>query len=323
MEITEYELFTDGAARPNPGKAGYGAALFHNGTVMDICLGYLGDPVTNNIAEYSGVLAGLEMFLKTNVDTPGQLVIKSDSNLLVNQINGTFAVRAAGLGPFHAAILGKLELLRKIMPVTVEHVKAHVGIPGNELADALASQAIDEYAICDPTVFHYLGQSKGKSEIAEKGHEKLETLVIESFEHPVLSTQVAFTSEQRAVFYRQGTETDKLLLHFPPLVLVEPGNSTLIVLATGFKKQGAEPTVRTMDLDSYNVALKLSTSGHNVMLVHKPHAGGRWLTTAECKWPAHNPMAVFCEIDDLRLGEFYSQEGWPTFVGVSGKWVPL
>ena len=98
METNLYELYSDGAARPsNPGPAGYGAVLFHNGTVMSTCLGYLGDPITNNIAEYSGVLAGIEMFLKTNVDTPATLVIKSDSNLLVNQINGTFAVRAAGL----------------------------------------------------------------------------------------------------------------------------------------------------------------------------------------------------------------------------------
>ncbi len=316
MDITEYELYTDGAARPNPGKAGYGAALFHNGSLMDTCLGYLGDPVTNNIAEYSGVLAGLNMFLKTNVDIPGQLVIKSDSNLLVNQINGTFAVRAAGLGPFHAAICEKLGLIGNIMPVTVEHVKAHVGIPGNELADALASQAIDEYADCDKTVLHYLGQSKGKSEIAEKGHEKLETLVKETFEHPVISTQVAFSSEQRAVFYRQDTQTDKLLLHFPPLVLVEPGNSTLIVLATGFKKQGDKPAIRTMDLDAYKVAASLVSMGNSVMLVHQPHAGGRWLNASELKWPAHNPMAVFSHIGHLVLGEKYDQEGWPTFVGV-------
>ncbi len=323
METTLYELYTDGGARPNPGNAGYGAALFHNGTVMSTCLGYLGDPITNNIAEYSGVLAGIEMFLKTNVDTPGKLVIKSDSNLLVNQLNGIFAVRAAGLGPFHAAILGKLELLKNIMPVTIEHVKAHVGIPGNELADALASQAIDERSECDPSVLHYLGQSKGKSEILEKGHEKLEGLVKESFIHPVIPTKLDFSSEERAGFYRQDNKTDKLLLHFPPLVLMEPENTTLLVLATGFKKQGADPAVRTMDLDAYKAAYRLATAGARVTLVHRPHAGGRWLNASELKWPAHNPMTVFCPIRDLFLGEEYSQDGWPTFVGVSGKWVPL
>ncbi len=129
-------LYTDGAARGNPGPAAVGAVLYRGpiGPVevveeLSLAIGH----TTNNVAEYRGVIEGLQMAIPHD---PSYLVLRSDSLLLVRQLLGEYRVRSPKLQPLYRqarALLGKLP------QVEVEHVHREA----NRHADRLANQALD------------------------------------------------------------------------------------------------------------------------------------------------------------------------------------
>jgi ribonuclease HI len=124
----------DGAARGNPGPAGYGfVAVDGNGDLVCDGYGYIGEQ-TNNVAEYCALLAALELARKKGWTS---LHIRSDSLLLVRQIQGSFKVKNEGLQKLHrhaARLIGKLRSL------DIEHVDRK----DNRAADKLANRAVDE-----------------------------------------------------------------------------------------------------------------------------------------------------------------------------------
>ena len=123
-----------GAARGNPGDAGCGAViLVKNGTVKQELSRYLGH-ATNNVAEYEGLIMGLEALLKLGKK---RIRVQSDSQLLVRQLNGGYRVKDEKLKAlFHKAIA----LLRQFETYRIVHVPREL----NKLADRLANQGIDE-----------------------------------------------------------------------------------------------------------------------------------------------------------------------------------
>lgn len=131
-----FNLYTDGACRGNPGPGGAGIVLTDEkgGTVAAVKQ-YLGR-CTNNVAEYRALIGGLEEALRRRCT---DLHIYMDSELLVNQIRGSYRVRNAGLMPLMAEVRKRLAALDSY---TVEHVYRD----RNRLADALANEAIDEAA---------------------------------------------------------------------------------------------------------------------------------------------------------------------------------
>ena len=84
------ELYFDGACEPfNPGgTASYGWLLKKDGKEIKSGHGVIGsgEGMTNNVAEYSGLIYGLEEFLKLNLQE--KLLIKGDSNMVINMISG-------------------------------------------------------------------------------------------------------------------------------------------------------------------------------------------------------------------------------------------
>ena len=87
-------LSTDGGARGNPGPAAYGYVLeAEDGTVLDARGETIG-VATNNVAEYRGLIAGLEKALELGVD---ELEVVSDSELLVKQMRGEYKVKNEAL----------------------------------------------------------------------------------------------------------------------------------------------------------------------------------------------------------------------------------
>jgi len=128
------EAWIDGAARGNPGEAGFGVHLQHNGATEEI-LGFLGR-TTNNVAEYAALLAALTWARRRQVES---LRIHSDSQLLVRQFEGQYRVKAPHLIPMFLKVL---ELRRRIPRLTVHHVPREQ----NKKADLLANRAIDERA---------------------------------------------------------------------------------------------------------------------------------------------------------------------------------
>jgi ribonuclease HI len=126
-------LFTDGGARGNPGPAAYGFVLeTEDGTVIAAEGGAIG-VATNNVAEYSGLVAGLRKALELHVP---DVEVVSDSELLVKQMRGEYRVKNEAL---RALFVEASTLAQDLQSVEYRHVKrAH-----NELADRLVNEALD------------------------------------------------------------------------------------------------------------------------------------------------------------------------------------
>jgi probable phosphoglycerate mutase len=129
-------LSTDGGSRGNPGPAAYGYVLeSEDGHVLDARGEAIGT-ATNNVAEYRGLLAGLESALERGV---GELEVVSDSELLVKQMRGEYKVKNETL---RALQREAAELAARLDRVTYTAVRrAH-----NELADSLVNEALDSIA---------------------------------------------------------------------------------------------------------------------------------------------------------------------------------
>ncbi len=126
-------LFTDGGARGNPGPAAYGYVLeADDGTVL-AAEGQAIGSATNNVAEYSGLIAGLRKAAELHVP---DVEVVSDSELMVKQMRGEYRVKNAAL---RALSVEAASLAREFANVEYRHVKrAH-----NELADRLVNEALD------------------------------------------------------------------------------------------------------------------------------------------------------------------------------------
>ncbi len=87
-------LYTDGGARGNPGPAAYGYVLEDETGAVLAQHGETIGVATNNVAEYCGLIAGLEKAAELQVDG---LEVVSDSELMVKQMRGEYRVKNAAL----------------------------------------------------------------------------------------------------------------------------------------------------------------------------------------------------------------------------------
>jgi ribonuclease HI len=137
------QLFFDGLCEPmNPGGvATYGFIAYdRRKKVQEGCgligAGMLGDNVSNNVAEYTGIIKGMECLLASGYH--GKLDVRGDSQLAIRQLLGLYAVRAPRLIPLHNRVL---ELKKEFKSVAFEWVPRDL----NEAADALSRRAFDEF----------------------------------------------------------------------------------------------------------------------------------------------------------------------------------
>ena len=132
--MATYRVNIDGGARGNPGPAGWGVVVQDAaGAMVAELMGAL-PHATNNVAEYSGLLAALDWCAEHQATT---VHVLSDSLLLVQQMRGVYKVKHEGLKPLY----GKARLLaHRIGQVTFEHVPREQ----NKDADRLANLAMDE-----------------------------------------------------------------------------------------------------------------------------------------------------------------------------------
>lgn len=132
--LAPHVLHADGGSRGNPGPAGAGAALLDpEGRELALLKRYLG-VATNNVAEYQGLILGLEAALDRGVT---RLEVRLDSELLVRQINGQYKVKAPHLLPLYKQARALLSRFESALLV-------HVPRAQNAIADQLANQAMDE-----------------------------------------------------------------------------------------------------------------------------------------------------------------------------------
>lgn len=123
----------DGGARGNPGPAAYGVVIRNaKGEILEELGEYLGIQ-TNNVAEYSGLLAALEYAERKKI---GSIKILSDSELLVRQMRGQYRVKNPALKQLFDRAQAKVHKLQKF---SIEHVLRE----SNRDADRLVNQVLD------------------------------------------------------------------------------------------------------------------------------------------------------------------------------------
>jgi ribonuclease HI len=124
----------DGASRGNPGPASYAVVLRDPSgkTVLELAKNIGRE--TNNVAEYYALLAALDYATSHDIHA---LRVRSDSELLVRQMQGRYKVKSPDLKPLHERAA---KLARQIQYFVIEHVRREL----NSDADALANIALDQ-----------------------------------------------------------------------------------------------------------------------------------------------------------------------------------
>ncbi|MEU5087891.1 histidine phosphatase family protein [Streptomyces sp. NPDC021356] len=132
--MREFIVEADGGSRGNPGPAGYGAVVLDatTGQVLAEAAEYLGT-VTNNVAEYRGLLAGLRA--AHGLDPAATVHVRMDSKLVVEQMSGRWQIKHPALRPLAAEAARAYPAER----VTYEWIPRE----RNKHADRLANEAMD------------------------------------------------------------------------------------------------------------------------------------------------------------------------------------
>ena len=127
-------VYTDGASRGNPGPAAVGIVIIDDEHHPVARLGRFIGTTTNNQAEYSALILALEMVAGYN---PEHVDFFLDSELVVNQLRGSYRVRSADLLPLYQRCT---KLIRQLPSVKAHHVPR----TANREADGLANRALDQ-----------------------------------------------------------------------------------------------------------------------------------------------------------------------------------
>lgn len=139
--MTSLILRVDGGSRGNPGPAGYGVVVQDaSGQVVERLKQSVGRQ-TNNYAEYQGLLAALRYAREQGAE---RVQVYADSQLLVRQMQGRYAVRSENLIPLYEEARRMAASFRQFR---IEHVYREE----NAEADQLANEAMDEAMGKSPT----------------------------------------------------------------------------------------------------------------------------------------------------------------------------
>jgi len=125
--------YCDGASSGNPGPMGIGVAIYKDGKIVKGISEYIGKG-TNNVAEYTAVIRALETALAMNEKI---VSIRSDSELLIKQLNGNYKVKAMHLKELNR----KVHALCLNLNVSFEHVPRE----RNKVADKLSKKAVENH----------------------------------------------------------------------------------------------------------------------------------------------------------------------------------
>ncbi len=125
----------DGASRGPPGPAGIGAPVTDEGGALlgEVARG-IGE-TTNNVAEYTAVIEGLALAEELGAKA---VTLRSDSQLLINQLTGRYRVKSEHLQPLHRRVRS---LAAGFERISFEHVPREQ----NSAADALANIGVDRW----------------------------------------------------------------------------------------------------------------------------------------------------------------------------------
>jgi ribonuclease HI len=128
-------VYTDGAARGNPGPAGIGVHVESPDGRLVAEKGQGIGVATNNVAEYTAALEGLRLAAERGAT---EVLLRSDSRLLIEQLAGRFRVKNPTLIRLHTEVR---EAMRGFRAVKLEHVPREL----NKKADKLANAGVDNW----------------------------------------------------------------------------------------------------------------------------------------------------------------------------------
>lgn len=128
-----HAMYFDGCSKGNPGRAGAGAVLYDpQGAEVFAESVFAGYSATNNEAEYTGLILGLNESLKRGITN---LQVRGDSQLVVRQMQGKYKVNSPNLAPLHKCAS---TLASKFSKIEFEHVYRN----NNKRADALSNAGL-------------------------------------------------------------------------------------------------------------------------------------------------------------------------------------
>ena len=153
--MVKYIIEADGGSRGNPGLAGSGAVVISaaSGEIVAEVSRYIG-VATNNVAEYTALIAGLEVCLE--IDPEAKVDVRMDSKLVIEQMSGRWQIKHADMKVLAA----------RARELSVGRVRTFKWIPReqNSLADALANRAMDDMADNNATYYKLVEQVKSWQE---------------------------------------------------------------------------------------------------------------------------------------------------------------
>jgi ribonuclease HI len=132
------EVFIDGLAEPtNPGVGTFGFVIYRDGRRVKEGYGFVGERVSNNLSEYHALCEALRWILERGWREE-EVIVKSDSLLLVNQMSGRWRVRGGLYAPKY---LEALRLAREFERISF----AWIPREENAEADSLSRRAYEDY----------------------------------------------------------------------------------------------------------------------------------------------------------------------------------
>lgn len=136
--MTQIEIYTDGACRKNPGPGSWAFMVTNYGTEIYKESAAIAGETTNNRAEYFAIGKALMWAIKNNHQ---KFIIHSDSEIVINQLNGDYKVKEPELVKLYTGIQTILNMLDNHGEVTFNHVpRTHTGI---QVCDKMCNATLD------------------------------------------------------------------------------------------------------------------------------------------------------------------------------------
>ena len=132
-----YKMNFDGCSKGNPGIAGAGAVITCNGEEIWSNYFFVGEKITNNHAEYAGLILGIQQAHHLNIQ---HLLVEGDSLLVINQMKGIYKCDSPNII--------ELYITAKELSVYFDNITFnHIMRSNNKRADELANMSIRKYIL--------------------------------------------------------------------------------------------------------------------------------------------------------------------------------
>ncbi|MEV7803316.1 bifunctional RNase H/acid phosphatase [Microbispora sp. NPDC088329] len=311
----------DGGSRGNPGPAGYGAVVKDDGgRVLAEAAESIGT-ATNNVAEYRGLIAGLRALLALGAEG-GQVEVRMDSKLVIEQMAGRWKVKHEGLRPLALEAAGLARRFRVTWTWIPRERNSH--------ADRLANEAMDAAARGETWQASEISSAPKAAPAVEPGAEPPNTDAPSLFDLPDGAQAPAAGAEAAgatgapgAVDAAAGASHDRRRHGWMPrpsrvatsLLLLRHGQTPLSV-DKRFSGLGDPSLTPTGLAQAEAAALRLSRQPYEVeVIVTSPLTRARQTAQAVA---ARTGLAVLVD-DDLRETDFGEWEGH-TFAEIQQRW---